>query len=126
MGWREALAVTMADEQNDNGDGTRSDVYFAPNPSHVAWVERSMRRLSAADRIALARELLAGTGRVDVGKTETADVLAWLLLVWGAQQRIISPSDRLIALTARHQERQVGDVIADAQRFRAAIMGDEG
>lgn len=63
MGWREALAVTMADEQNDNGDGTRSDVYFAPNPSHVAWVEGSMRRLSAADRIDLARELLEGTGR---------------------------------------------------------------
>lgn len=63
MGWREALAATMADEQNDNGDGTRSDMYFVPNPLHVAWVEKSMRRLSEPDRIALARELLAGTGR---------------------------------------------------------------
>lgn len=64
MGWRDKLAKTLADEQNDNGDGTRSDVYYPPNPKLAAWAERALRAMPAPDRIGLARELLAGTGRV--------------------------------------------------------------
>lgn len=62
MGWREVLAQTLADAQNDNGDGTRSDVYYPPNPRAAAWVEVALHAMPDPDRIALARELLAGTG----------------------------------------------------------------
>jgi hypothetical protein len=63
MDWRDVLAQALADAQNDNGDGTRSDVYYPPNPRAAAWVETALCAMPTPDRIALARELLAGTGQ---------------------------------------------------------------
>ena len=56
MGWREVLGLIVAD--NISGDRRRGYVI------EHARIGRALLDMPAADRIALARELLAGTGRV--------------------------------------------------------------
>lgn len=64
---------------------------------------------------------LTAAGYVVVPRGEVSDVIAWLLLALNAQQLQAATSDRLISLTARNQRREIGDIIADAQRFRASL-----
>jgi hypothetical protein len=92
MGWRDELTgVVGANVEDDRLGG-----YYVDYPSIAA----DMLAMPPADRIALARELLAGTGKC------VADVAALMPLV-------MSQKDR------EWQNR------AQAER-RAAMLGDEG
>lgn len=93
MGWRKVLAQTLADAQNDNGDGTRSDVYYPPNPRAAAWVETALRAMPAPDRIALARELLAGTGRVVARDVPGSVICDPWWMGWDACRQAMLPKD---------------------------------
>ena len=93
-----------------------------PTPRDVlAVVLLDVWRLPLADRPAAILSALTAAGYVVVPRGEVSDVIAWLLLALNAQQLQAATSDRLISVTARNQRREVGEIIADAQRFRASL-----
>jgi hypothetical protein len=77
--------------------------------------------LFAADHDRRITELLEANNREVERRRKASDVIAWLLIALNAQQLQAPTSDRVLFVTARNTRRAVGDIIHDAQAFRAAL-----
>ena len=101
--------------------------YIAP-VTPPAEVDALRAEVADTDRLLLATQEDLGNAqakaqhwatRVTQVYAEANDIIAWLLIALNAQQ-LQGPSDaRVLAVTARNERRQIGDIIRAAQDFRA-------
>jgi hypothetical protein len=111
MGWRDELMHVIGPNVERDRDGG----VFVDYPT----IAGDLLDMPAADRIAMARELLAGTGRVDVAASALA-VGAWTDAERDGMAAVYT------AASARHGHYETLFAVgAWLLRHRAAMMGDE-